>query len=108
MMRCGDYVFSMDQNNFTNAGLKETHLHTDHWMVLAVIRREGETRNHRYLRGCTLWPIQRDTIRPQIEREAAFNILKGRGGQYAAANDGAGGLNIRGVVTVCGYMVSTA
>ena len=88
-MRCGDYVFSMDQNNFTNAGLKETHLHTDHWMVLAVIRREGETRNQ-------------DTIRPQIEREAAFNILKGRGGQYAAANDGAGGLNIRGVVTVCG------
>ena len=44
----GVYVLRTDQNNFINVGLQEPRLHTDHWMVLEVLRQEGATRNYRY------------------------------------------------------------
>ena len=58
-------------------GAAEPQLHTDHQMVLAVLRRFGTTCNRRYRRGITGWPIQRNTVIPHPEREASFDTLKG-------------------------------
>ena len=33
----GDYILVSDRDDFTKAGVWEARLHTDHWMVLAVI-----------------------------------------------------------------------
>ena len=43
-----DYVLSTYQKNFTYAGMREPHLHTDHSMVPEVLHGEGTTGNRRY------------------------------------------------------------
>ena len=47
----GDYILSTAYGYFMNAGMREPRLHTDHRMMLAMIRREGGVRNKRYREG---------------------------------------------------------
>ena len=61
----GEYALSIDRIKFSNAGFKEGRLHTDHRMVLAVLRGERELRNRMYRQGMTLCPIKPQTVRPQ-------------------------------------------
>ena len=52
------------QAKFSDVGLREAILHTNHRMVLTVLRGEGALRNHRYQQGRTLWTIKPHTVRP--------------------------------------------
>ena len=37
----GDCILGSDRDDFTKAGLRKARLHTDHHMVLAVLKGEG-------------------------------------------------------------------
>ena len=53
VMGRGDYILRIDMESFSNAGLREACIYTDHRMVLAVLRGEGALRNCRYVGGRT-------------------------------------------------------
>ena len=73
----GEYVLSTSRHTFFNAGVRETRMHTDHQMVLAVLRGEGAQRNGTYQQRRKCWPIKLRAVRPQTEEEAAFETLMG-------------------------------
>ena len=77
----GDYTLNSDRDEFIKVGVREERLHTDHWMVLAVLRGEGMLRNSRYVVGRTKWPLAASMERPKTEGEAAFASLKGEAEQ---------------------------
>ena len=75
----GDYIISSDMYSFSNAGVREARILTDHRMELAVLQMEGAPRNRRYVgmrTRCTLAPPK---VKPQTEIEVAFTTLKGEG-----------------------------
>ena len=41
----GDYILGMIRHTYFNVGVREARIHTDHWMVLAVLQGEGAQRN---------------------------------------------------------------
>ena len=49
----GDYILGSDRDDFTKAGVRESRHHTDHRMVLEVLRGEGSRQNLRYVGGRT-------------------------------------------------------
>ena len=51
------YILIIDRHSFFNAGVREAHLITDYWMVLAVLRGEEALWNHKYVWGRTQWPL---------------------------------------------------
>ena len=44
----GDYFLGTAQGYFTNMGLRDPRIYTDHRLILAVIRGEGVAHNRRY------------------------------------------------------------
>ena len=75
--RQGNYILCINRHNFSNAGIREACISTDHRIVLAVIRGEGAHRNGAYLRKRICCPIKPRTLRPLTEGEAEFAELKG-------------------------------
>ena len=47
----GDYILSTYRQSFSDTGLREARIHTDHRMVLAVLQGEGSLRNRIYVGG---------------------------------------------------------
>ena len=76
-MGWGDYVLGTIRQIFSKAGVGEARMHTDHQMVLAVLRGEGAQRNGTYQQRRKCWPIKLRAVRPQTEEEAAFETLMG-------------------------------
>ena len=58
----GDYILRSDRDDFNKAGVQDYRLHTDHRIVLAVIRGEGSRKNHRYRMVRTKWPLAAPTV----------------------------------------------
>ena len=58
----GNSILSSDRNEFTKARVREARLHTDHQMVLAVLRGEGSWQKHRYVVGMTKCPLAAPTV----------------------------------------------
>ena len=65
--RRGNYILRSYRDIFVKAGVREARLHTDHWMVLAVLRGEGALKICRYIVGRTRWPLAAPTVQPQTE-----------------------------------------
>ena len=38
VMRRGEYILISDRDDFAKGGMQEARIHTDHWMVLSVLR----------------------------------------------------------------------
>ena len=72
----GNSILSSDRNEFTKARVREARLHTDHQMVLAVLRGEGSWQKHRYVVGMTKCLLAAPTVWPQMDGEAEFTSLK--------------------------------
>ena len=60
----GDCILSSDLDSFFKAGMRKSILHTDHRMVLVVLRVEGVMRNRRYVVGRAHWPMVTSTVLP--------------------------------------------
>ena len=77
MTRKGDYILGSDRDVFAKAGVIEARHHTDHQMVLAVLRGEEERQNLRYVGDRIKWPLEAPMVKPQKEGDAAFASRKG-------------------------------
>ena len=53
----GNYILSSDRYDFIKAMVRDTRLHTDHWMVLAVLQGEGALINCRCVVVTKQWPL---------------------------------------------------
>ena len=67
----------MSRHTFFNAVVREARMHTDQWMVLAVIRGEGAHKKGTYRQRRKFWTIKPRTVQPLTEGDVAFAKLKG-------------------------------
>ena len=67
MLRRAECILISDMGDFTKAEVRESRLHTDHQMFLAVLREERPRKNLRYIGGRTRWLIVAPTVRPHME-----------------------------------------
>ena len=74
--RRGYCVLGTSQGDFTSTELWDPRIHSNHKMMLAVIRGKGVARNRIYQWGRTQCPIQRVTCGTQPKRDATSNSLK--------------------------------
>ena len=63
----GNYILSSDRDDFIKVGVREARLHTDHCIVLSVIRGGGERKNCRNVVGRTKWPLAEPMVIPHTE-----------------------------------------
>ena len=73
----GECILISDRGDFIKAEVRESRLHTDHQMFLAVLREERPQKKLRYIGGRTRWPLVAPTVRPQMEGGVTFSYLKG-------------------------------
>ena len=73
----GDYILSSYRDDFIKPGVQEARLHTDHRMVLAVIRGKVARQKRRYVVGRTKWLLAAPTVQPHTEGGASFVSLNG-------------------------------
>ena len=92
-----DYVLITDQNNFTNAGLREPRFHTYHQTVLAVLCQEGETQPPILTRAHKV-PYTEEGDQTTYGAGGSITHTQGGGGKDATSNRGSGVLDFGGVV----------
>ena len=65
----------MDSRDLYNICIRDTRVSTDHWIILAELKRGRERINQKCCRGVTSWPIAATKRGPMCEENATFNNL---------------------------------